>query len=519
MSSRRLGVAAALVAGVAALGLYVRTLAPGVLVGDMGEFQFTGAILGIPHPTGYPLYTLLGKLWSMVPLHDVAYRINLSSAVYMAGAGALTAFLAWRLLDLLRPPREPDAPAEPRFLDVGMALAALAGALLFAVAGTVWAQAVVARSYALNALLVTGCVTALLVWWARAARPAFFAALLLIGLSFAHHGTTITLLPGYALLLLLAEWRGRDQEPWRRRLLRWLGGAGMFAVGLTPYLLFAYRFVFGYTYYWGNPQTWADVLYLARGAPFGGQIFAYPLTLDSQLARVGFGLDQLGLQFGPVGVALGLAGLARLLIDRRTRPFGCGLALLWLGNFIFAVNYGIIGHIYLIPTYIFWGIFMAVAGAWPPALAARLPRPLPRLVLGTSTLLALALAGLFLAPWVAAGRYAQQDLSKDTRIRDLALQTLAQAETGAHVYVDWESICVLRYYRYIEHRRLDLDVESGDPMNWHEAIGKDLDAGIPVYVGGFAGPDPPAPVRRQFILARVGLVYQVLGRVPSAEQR
>ena len=103
-----------LVAGVAALGLYIRTLAPGVLVGDMGEFQFTGAILGIPHPTGYPLYTLLGKLWSMVPLRDVAYRINFSSAVYMAGAVGLTAFLAWRLLDLLRPPRAPDAPVEPK---------------------------------------------------------------------------------------------------------------------------------------------------------------------------------------------------------------------------------------------------------------------------------------------------------------------------------------------------------------------------------------------------------------------
>src|SRR5690348_14401477 len=108
--TRRLGLGAALLVAGGALGLYIRTCAPDVLVGDSGEFQFTGAILGIPHPTGYPLYTLLGWLWSMVPLRDVAYRINLSSAVYMAGAVALTAFLAWRLLDLLRPPPDPDAP-------------------------------------------------------------------------------------------------------------------------------------------------------------------------------------------------------------------------------------------------------------------------------------------------------------------------------------------------------------------------------------------------------------------------
>jgi hypothetical protein len=48
------------------------------------------------------------------------------------------------------------------------------------------------------------------------------------------------------------------------------------------------------------------------------------------------------------------------------------------------------------------------------------------------------------------------------------------------------------------------------------SIGRDLDAGVPVYVGGFAGADPPAAVRRDFILARVGLVYQVLGRAARA---
>src|SRR5690349_15544120 len=71
---------------VAALALYVATLAPSVMPGDYAEFQFCAAILGIPHPTGYPLYVLLGKLFTLLPVGDVAYRVNLSSAVYMAGA-------------------------------------------------------------------------------------------------------------------------------------------------------------------------------------------------------------------------------------------------------------------------------------------------------------------------------------------------------------------------------------------------------------------------------------------------
>lgn len=500
------GLLAALIAGLAAAGLYGWTLAPGVLVGDSGEFQFTGAILGIPHPTGYPLYTLLNKLWSLLPVGDVAYRINLSSAVYMAGAVGLVTALAWRLLAGL----QPETPAS------GRAGAALAAGGLLAVSGTVWAQALVARAYALNALLVAGCLLALLLWVEGGRRGAFWAALLLLGLALAHHGTTVTLLPGYLLLGLVGEWRARARESGRARWARWAGGLLALALGLSPYLLFVYRFVFGYTYYWGNPRTWGDVFFLARGGPFAGQILAYPLTWDSQLARAGFGGDQLARQFGGVGVLLGLAGLARLLLDRRTRPVGAGLAVLGLGNFAFAVNYGIIGHIYLIPTYLFWVLGMAVAGAWPLTLVRHLRRPLLRGSVAAALVLALGGGALGVPAFLAAARWAQQDRSGDTRVRDLALETLAAAAPGARVYVDWESVCVFRYYQYVEHRRLDLDLYSEDPRDWAPAIAQDLAAGRAAYVGGFAGPNPPAPVQQAYRLQRVGLVYQVLGRVPAS---
>src|SRR5437899_1936066 len=52
---------------VCAAALYVRTLAPSVLPGDYAEFQMCAAVLGVPHPTGYPLYILLGKLFTLLP--------------------------------------------------------------------------------------------------------------------------------------------------------------------------------------------------------------------------------------------------------------------------------------------------------------------------------------------------------------------------------------------------------------------------------------------------------------------
>ena len=80
----------------AALWLYLTTLAPSVvtLFDDSLEFQLVTYQLGIAHPTGYPLYTLLGKLFTFLPMGNVAYRVNLMSAVF----GALTVALVYLLI-------------------------------------------------------------------------------------------------------------------------------------------------------------------------------------------------------------------------------------------------------------------------------------------------------------------------------------------------------------------------------------------------------------------------------------
>ena len=83
-ASRREAIVDALLAtalGLGSFGLYLATLATTVLFADGGEFQFAPYILGIVHPTGYPLFLLLGWAWShLLPIGEVAYRMNLFSA-------------------------------------------------------------------------------------------------------------------------------------------------------------------------------------------------------------------------------------------------------------------------------------------------------------------------------------------------------------------------------------------------------------------------------------------------------
>jgi asparagine N-glycosylation enzyme membrane subunit Stt3 len=127
----RPGVQAALAAALA-LAVYAH-LAPTVMWYDMGEFATAAYVLGVAHNTGYPLLLLLGKLFTLLPVGDVAYRVNLMSAVF----GALTVLCAYLLVFDLTGRRSPAAVA----------------ALALAFSSTLWSNATWATSYDLNAVL------------------------------------------------------------------------------------------------------------------------------------------------------------------------------------------------------------------------------------------------------------------------------------------------------------------------------------------------------------------------------
>ena len=127
---------------VIAVALYIRTLAPSVvfIFDDTLEMQYVVPRLGILHPTGYPLYTILGKLFTLIlPLNDAAFRLNLFSAFCAALAVAFVYLVAQKI--------------------TAHRIAAIIAALTFAVGDTFWAQAVAAEVYALQMLL-----TALILW-------------------------------------------------------------------------------------------------------------------------------------------------------------------------------------------------------------------------------------------------------------------------------------------------------------------------------------------------------------------
>ena len=68
---------------IVSIAVYIKTLAPSVWFIDSGELSAVASTLGIAHPTGYPLFTLIGHLFSMLPVSSSQiYNLNLMSAFF-----------------------------------------------------------------------------------------------------------------------------------------------------------------------------------------------------------------------------------------------------------------------------------------------------------------------------------------------------------------------------------------------------------------------------------------------------
>ncbi len=192
------------------LALYLPTLAPSVVRDDGGEMQMIAAVLGVPHPTGYPLFTLLGWLFTRLPLGgDAAYRVSFLCAV--AGAGSVT------LLFLLI-----------RELGVGR-LPALAAAFMAAAAPRLWLHATAVEVYSLaNFFAALGLW--LLIRWGHGKTPLWVVALA-FGFGLTHHISLRLFGPAVVIYILLVD---------RRLVLqprRWLPAL---ACLLLPLALYAY---------------------------------------------------------------------------------------------------------------------------------------------------------------------------------------------------------------------------------------------------------------------------------------
>jgi len=214
---------AAAVASAAVLVLYILTLGPSTAMWDTSEYIAAAYTLGIPHPPGNPLFVLIGRVFTILPIApNVAMRVNLLAAV----SSAVTAGIWFLVTD-----RVLSRTIEARWLRfAGAGLAALIGATAF----TVWAQSVVNEKVYTVALAGLAIVSWLVIRWCDApeaprADKLLLLAAYLMGLGYANHMAGVLTLPAIGLAVLI-------RRP--ATLLRWrlvLGCAALLVLGATPF--------------------------------------------------------------------------------------------------------------------------------------------------------------------------------------------------------------------------------------------------------------------------------------------
>jgi hypothetical protein len=417
-----------------ALAVYVATLAPGLTFehngADGGDLIAAARSLGVPHPSGYPTYTLLAWLFSHLPIGVIAYRINLLSAVCAAAAVGLfcrTAQLVWA--DTTHPNAFPAAAA-----------------LALAFSSLLWSQAVIAEVYALL-LLFASLLLWLLVQWRQGGHDRLlWLAALALGLGLGNHLTLVYITPA-ALVLLWAE-----RHRWLRAWIL-LPAAGLFLAGLAIYAYLPLAAAHDPPVNWGNPQTWKQFWWVVSAKQY--QSFAFGLPADAIPARLNNWAWLLGDQFGWWGLVFVLAG-AWSWWQRDRRFLLMGLAwMLPLGLYAFFYDTGD-ADVYLLPLLLVLALWWGEGVLYILRLARALHHTWRRAILVVILLLPFASLAMH---WQAS------DLSNDWTAHAYIYQALEGVAPGGLIVVRGDRpTFALWYALYAEGQRPDVAVVSGPLM-------------------------------------------------------
>ena len=186
--------------------VYFDTMAPSVSYWDCGEFIAVSYTLGVPHPPGSPLFLLLGRIASMMPIsEDIAFRVNLLSPLVSAFAVLFLYFIIVQLVSHWRGKINSNTDALVAFG------AGIVGSLTFAFTDSHWFNAVEAEVYAFSTFFTAIVVWLALLWSEKADEQGNERYILIIsymiGLATGLHLLNLLTIPFVALLIYFRKFK------------------------------------------------------------------------------------------------------------------------------------------------------------------------------------------------------------------------------------------------------------------------------------------------------------------------
>ena len=469
------------------LSLYRWTLAPTVTLVDSGELIVAAYSLGIAHPPGFPLYVMLAHLASVVPIGNVAVRVNVASAIFAALAAAMLTLVVAELLittsrfaALQRVRKKLGRKGKKSSEAISRALSddtnplmvfapAVGAGLLFAFSRTLWSYATIAEVYTLNSLLILIVFFLMLRWRRRvleerqfttantgsnASRTAsdrlLYAAAIVFGFALGvHHVTVALILPALAVLVYRTEGWGFFTS---KRLLY----AALFSicalVAVYSYLPLAaaHRPIMN----WGDPRSLSAIWAHITGKQYQLFLSFSPSIMGEQSAQFGkFLLREFGAPWLPLALIVAVAGfVAAFKRDRTTFLF---LLLVVLADLAYTLNYDIAEDkdAYYLP------VFIAVAIAAGIGVHAFLQFVVAKRSLNAGGLFIIGLGVMIVPALALASNWPFNNRARYFIAHDYVENIQSTIEpNGLLLTLDWQVASPMLYTREIEGRRRDVKV-------------------------------------------------------------
>lgn len=343
MTARKLCLAAFL-AILLSLALFLAFLAKGIFGGDSGDLVTAAYLGGVPHPPGYPLYTVLGFLFSKLAFSTPAWRIGVISSISHSLTVGLVFLLVFRLTKKIVPS-----------IFSGAALIANYLFFLYAVTPEVFAM--------LDLFLILE-VYLLILWHETKKKKYLYLLSLVFGLSLTHHQLILFLAPAAAYLL----WLNKKFFKWDTKII--FASLPYFFFGLLPlsyiFLAGCGRAIVNWDQVCGLPSfvrliSRADYGTFTSGAVYGSQILSRFLGIKAYF-------EILVNDFTWLGIALIFFGIWSLFRYKKSLAYFFIIAILFLGPiFVFYASFPIFSNFnfatferFLLPTYVLFYVLMGL---------------------------------------------------------------------------------------------------------------------------------------------------------------
>ncbi|QLG69843.1 MAG: membrane protein, putative [Candidatus Woesebacteria bacterium] len=418
--------------------IYLKTLLPDVGFWDTGEFQTIGYTFDISHPTGYPLYIILLKIFtSFLPIGNIAYRANLLSAL-------LSIFAIYFVSKTI-------------FIITKNIALSLFVPIILGTNPFLWSTSTRADPHTLHFFFVSLFIYIQSLIIIKKKHKMLYLLSLVFGLSLTNHLLSIFILPTFILTLLLIK------IPLKKKVIT----NALVFIPLLIYLIIPtiYHFKGAYTidYNLKNPHNFVRYI---LGQDFSPQSsFKISKDLFVNLAN---GVKLLEKNMGRFLFLTSIFGLVVFVIKEK---LALALPPLFLLNLFFSANYqnAVIERYFLTNL-----LLLFLSTAYLLNIFLRNLELIIRNKTGKFKFTNLGLNFLIALLLIAPIRdnilknYKNINQSKNYHARNWATSTLNSLEPNAVIFSWWSYSTPLWYLQKVEKTRPDVLVINDGQNNWEE---------------------------------------------------